>query len=310
MQESELYDSRQRAQRRSDDGAAALLSTPQAGGDELNRRNARTEEAPVDSGLRNTAQEVQGGPHESRAAAARGHASLPPTLLAPPPGSARLPHDETARVVHGISVRAPAANQPAQVGCTCLIAACALVLGPLIIYGPIYYLLKLFNSCPELPMAVLLGAVAFACRHMQKRKKNAQRREARVRHARALRRAGEARLSANGAAARLDTANYLHVAAGVNSTSVPAPAAPRLLVPSPRAPASAAARPAAAVVDGIAVHENPAYSRPPDGMVVDDVDDIDGTVHVGSVRRISSPAWEGSVRTISSPVIEGEVIEL
>jgi hypothetical protein len=215
-----------------------------------------------------------------------GRATLPPTLLAPPPG------DRAASRLYA-STRADPIERT-NTGYTCakmLLCALCVLLGAApcatLLFFAYRSLAGIVWEQPVLFAGLGLLLLVVALRRAQLKKKAKHQQELRVRHARVLRRAGEARISANGSSARLDSADYLRVARGVNSAPVPRlptqhAGQAQLMV----ARHSAITQPPT-VVDGIAVREDLSCLQAQSGVIVPSADNL--SITAGLVSAISLP---------------------
>lgn len=171
--------------------------------------------------------------------------------------------------------------------------------GPVIIFVLIHF----FNEFPMIPR-VMLGIIFFtAARYLWMKKREQQKRQARLLRARTLRRAGEAILSSGpdtetggDASAGIETGPYF--GASSSRPSPEPPSADRLAAQLAAMPAVAPVQPvsrahsadAELVVEGISVFENPSYSGVDVTLAAGVVDDVPGVLPTpGTVRTFVIP---------------------
>ena len=186
-----------------------------------------------------------------------GHASLPPNLLAPPPRRHPGATGHTSSLARETHQR-----DGAETTCKCaklvVPVLCVLMcMGPSTLLARELYV-NFAKLCEDQPVILVgLGTILVmtALRRARLRKTATRQQEARVRHARALRRAGEARIGSSGSSARLTSDGYLRVASDVNAAVVPRPPAQtarQALLLSPQRPVPTEPS-QSRVVDGFAV---------------------------------------------------------
>lgn len=176
--------------------------------------------------------------------------------------------------------------------CCALAKIATVVLCVLFCNGPAVYLIYkmtmsfgdsvdhplLLKLCLGLVILIVVIRQAYI-KHQAKRSQ-----EARVRHADAVRRAGEARISAN-SSARLGSADYLRIANGVNLTP-----AHRMQFQRHQlqrcGPQSLAVEPPSTIVDGVVVCEIAPRRGTPALIVLDGQEDL--TTAAGDTRTMSS----------------------
>jgi len=210
-----------------------------------------------------------------------GCATLPPNALAPAPSGHAVRVPSRLPVPHVDPIERTSTGSTT---CSAKMLFCAVcVYSAAVLYFA--YRLLLVNSQEQPVLAGVLGValLAVALRRAQLKRTAQHQQEMRVRHARALRRAGEARLSGTGSSARLDSADYLRVARGVNSAPMPR----RPTDPAGQGPLNLLDRHSAItpiVVDGVVVCEIPSCGQAKAGIV-----DFELGVTAGVVGAISLP---------------------